>query len=93
MLNRPWAFVQWLQKAEIEEEYVLMAEPDHLFVKPMPNLAHGSVPAAFKFLYIVPEMYEEIIRKYYPMNSGPVTLIDPIGNSPAIIKKVIDHRQ
>lgn len=22
VLNRPWAFVQWLEKADIEEEYV-----------------------------------------------------------------------
>ncbi|KAL3613293.1 Hydroxyproline O-arabinosyltransferase 3 [Castilleja foliolosa] len=29
VLNRPWAFVQWLEKAVIEEEYILMAEPYH----------------------------------------------------------------
>ncbi|KAJ6704843.1 PEPTIDYL SERINE ALPHA-GALACTOSYLTRANSFERASE [Salix purpurea] len=60
VLNRPWAFVQWLKKATIEEEYILMAEPDHIF---------------------------HIIRKYYPEEKGPVTNIDPIGNSPVIIKK------
>lgn len=86
MLNRPWAFVQWLQEAKIKEEYVLMAEPDHVFVKPMPNLAHGSIPAAYNFFYITPVKNEKIIRKYYPM--GPITSIDPIGNSPVIIKKV-----
>uniref|UniRef100_A0A0R0JEC9 Hydroxyproline O-arabinosyltransferase-like domain-containing protein n=1 Tax=Glycine max TaxID=3847 RepID=A0A0R0JEC9_SOYBN len=31
VMNRPWAFVQWLEKADIEEEYILMAEPDHIF--------------------------------------------------------------
>ncbi|XP_018719886.2 hydroxyproline O-arabinosyltransferase PLENTY isoform X2 [Eucalyptus grandis] len=31
VLNRPWAFVQWLESATIEEEYILMAEPDHIF--------------------------------------------------------------
>lgn len=86
VLNRPWAFVQWLQEAKIKEEYVLMAEPDHVFVKPMPNLAHGSIPAAYNFFYITPVKNEKIIRKYYPM--GPITSIDPIGNSPVIIKKV-----
>ncbi|GAU37600.1 hypothetical protein TSUD_365210 [Trifolium subterraneum] len=45
VLNRPWAFVQWLGKAKIEEE------------------------------------------KYYPEENGPVTNIDPIGNSPVIIRK------
>ncbi|KAI4964618.1 hypothetical protein ZWY2020_060119, partial [Hordeum vulgare] len=66
VLNRPWAFVQWLQQAKIEEEYILMAEPDHIFVKPLPNLAFDNDPAAFPFFYITPSEYEKIIRKYYP---------------------------
>jgi hypothetical protein len=38
VLNRPYAFLQWVQKYmdEIPEDYVLMAEPDHIFVKPPP---------------------------------------------------------
>ncbi|KAK4770591.1 hypothetical protein SAY87_031123 [Trapa incisa] len=87
VLNRPWAFVQWLKKAAIEEEYVLMAEPDHIFVRPLPNLAHTGYPAAFPFFYIKPDKNEKIIRKFYPEEKGPVTNIDPIGNSPVIIKK------
>ncbi|GER40741.1 root determined nodulation 1 [Striga asiatica] len=89
VLNRPWAFVQWLDKATIEEEYILMAEPDHIFVNPLPNLARGDHPAAYPFLYIEPNAYEEIVRKYYPEERGPVTNVDPIGNSPVIIKKSI----
>lgn len=87
VLNRPWAFVQWLEKATINEEYILMAEPDHIFVRPLPNLAHGEFPAAFPFFYIKPAENEKIIRKYFPEENGPVTNIDPIGNSPVIIKK------
>uniref|UniRef100_A0A6N2M6R1 Hydroxyproline O-arabinosyltransferase-like domain-containing protein n=1 Tax=Salix viminalis TaxID=40686 RepID=A0A6N2M6R1_SALVM len=87
VLNRPWAFVQWLEKATIEEEYILMAEPDHVFVNPIPNLARGGLPAAFPFFYIKPADHENIIRKYYPEEKGPVTNVDPIGNSPVIIKK------
>lgn len=89
VLNRPWAFVQWLEKATIEEEYVLMAEPDHIFTKPLPNLAHGDQPAGFPFFYIKPGENINIIRKYYPEEMGSVTKIDPIGNSPVIIKKSI----
>ncbi|KAF8395699.1 hypothetical protein HHK36_019649 [Tetracentron sinense] len=88
VLNRPWAFVQWLEKAAIEEEYILMAEPDHIFVNPLPNLAHGGYPAGFPFFYIKPALHEKIIRKFYPEEKGPVTDVDPIGNSPVIIKKV-----
>ncbi|XP_010276656.1 PREDICTED: uncharacterized protein LOC104611340 [Nelumbo nucifera] len=89
VLNRPWAFVQWLEKATIDEEYVLMAEPDHILVNPLPNLAHGEYPAAFPFFYIKPDQNEKIIRKFYPEEKGPVTDIDPIGNSPVIIKKTL----
>ncbi|XP_041998914.1 hydroxyproline O-arabinosyltransferase RDN2-like [Salvia splendens] len=89
VLNRPWAFVQWLDKATIEEEYILMAEPDHVFVNPLPNLAHGNHPAAFPFFYIKPTENEKIIRKYYPEYKGPVSNVDPIGNSPVIVKKSI----
>ncbi|KAK1277414.1 hypothetical protein QJS04_geneDACA007378 [Acorus gramineus] len=87
VLNRPWAFVQWLEKATIEEDYILMAEPDHIFLKPLPNLARGGFPAAFPFFYIKPTENMKIIRKYYPKEKGNVTDIDPIGNSPVIIKK------
>ncbi|OMO87399.1 hypothetical protein COLO4_20667 [Corchorus olitorius] len=87
VLNRPWAFVQWLEKTTIEEEYVLMAEPDHVFIRPLPNLASGGFPAAFPFFYIKPDQNEKLLRKFYPEEMGPVTNIDPIGNSPVIIKK------
>ena len=33
MLHRPWAFAQWLPyAAKLPEDYVLMAEPDHIFL-------------------------------------------------------------
>ncbi|XP_010266653.1 PREDICTED: uncharacterized protein LOC104604120 isoform X2 [Nelumbo nucifera] len=67
--------------------YILMAEPDHIFVNPLPNLSHGGYPAAFPFFYIKPAENEKIIRKFYPEEKGPVTNIDPIGNFPVIIKK------
>ncbi|KAF8080129.1 LOW QUALITY PROTEIN: hypothetical protein N665_0973s0009 [Sinapis alba] len=88
VLNRPWAFVQWLERATIKEDYVLMAEPDHIFVNPLPNLAAGESPAGFPFFYITPQKFENIVRKYYPVEMGPVTDIDPIGNSPVIISKM-----
>ncbi|KAL2322379.1 hypothetical protein Fmac_026758 [Flemingia macrophylla] len=87
VMNRPWAFVQWLEKANIEEEYILMAEPDHIFVHPLPNLAYGNQPAGYSFFYIKPDKHEKIIRKFYHKENGPITDIDPIGNSPVIIQK------
>ena len=65
-----------------------MAEPDHIFANPLPNLAHGDNPAGFPFFYIKPTEHQKIVRKFYPEEKGPVTDVDPIGNSPVIIKKV-----
>lgn len=66
-----------------------MAEPDHIIVKPIPNLSRDGHGAAFPFFYIEPKKYESTLRKYFPENKGPITQIDPIGNSPVIIAKVI----
>ncbi|KAL7244374.1 hypothetical protein ACSBR1_016588 [Camellia fascicularis] len=87
VLNRPWAFVQWLQQANIKEDYILMAEPDHIIVKPIPNLSRDGRGAAFPFFYIEPQKYESVLRKFFPKEKGPITNIDPIGNSPVIVGK------
>ncbi|GMH10327.1 hypothetical protein Nepgr_012168 [Nepenthes gracilis] len=87
VLNRPWAFVQWLEKATIDEDFIFMGEPDHIFVNPLPNLAWETYSAGYPFFYIKPAQNEKIIRKFYPEEKGPVTDVDPIGNSPAIITK------
>ncbi len=51
-------------------------------------MARVGYPAAFPFFYIKPDQHEKIIRKFYPEEKGPVKNVDPIGNSPVIIKKV-----
>ncbi|KAK2452189.1 hydroxyproline O-arabinosyltransferase RDN2 [Trifolium repens] len=64
-----------------------MSEPDHMIVKPIPNFAIDGMGAAFPFFYIEPKKYEKVLRKYFPEENGPVTNIDPIGNSPVIVGK------
>ncbi|XVF04754.1 hypothetical protein REPUB_Repub05bG0112400 [Reevesia pubescens] len=64
-----------------------VSEPDHIFVSPLPNLANGVYPTALPFFYIKPTHNENLLRKFYPEEMGPVTNIDAIGNSPVIIKK------
>jgi hypothetical protein len=44
VLNRPYAFVQWVKKAKIAEKYVLMAEPDHVMIRPIPNFMTSEAP-------------------------------------------------
>ena len=65
-----------------------MAEPDHIIVKPIPNLSRDGLGAAFPFFYIEPKKYESTLRKFFPEEKGPITNIDPIGNSPVIVGKV-----
>jgi hydroxyproline O-arabinosyltransferase len=68
VLNRPWAIVQWVRAARPREPYVLMAEPDHLWLRPLPNplpyvpgggggggnADNSPRLAAFPFFYIEP---------------------------------------
>lgn len=68
--------------------YILMSEPDHIIVKPIPNLSKDGLGAAFPFFYIEPKKYEKQLRKFFPEDMGPITNIDPIGNSPVIVGKV-----
>lgn len=85
VLNRPYAFVQWLRTAVFPERYVLMSEPDHLWLRPMPNLmANNHRPAAFPFFYIEPAKkdFKRLTEKF----TGPLSLkqaesIAPMGRS------------
>jgi hydroxyproline O-arabinosyltransferase len=65
-----------------------MAEPDHIIVKPIPNLSGDGRATAFRFFYIEPKKYETALHNFPPEYEGPITKIDPIGNSPVIIEKV-----
>ena len=89
VLNRPYAFLQWIQKVKIPEKYVLMCEPDHLWLKPMPNLMKGHKPAAFPFFYIEPTK-----KNFLPITErfvGPLESVKekeqlaPIGSSPTML--------
>jgi len=72
VLNRPYAFVQWLRTAVFPERYVFMSEPDHMWLRPMPNLMVGQRPAAFPFFYIEPAKkdFKHITEKF----TGPLSL-------------------
>ncbi|PKI59699.1 hypothetical protein CRG98_019875 [Punica granatum] len=62
-----------------------MAEPDHIILKPIPNLSRGGLGAAFPFFYIEAQKYESTLWKFFPVEKGLITNIDPIGNSPVIV--------
>lgn len=41
VLNRPYAVLQWVREVSIPERYVLMSEPDHIFLAPLANIMSG----------------------------------------------------
>jgi hypothetical protein len=89
VLSRPFAFVQFFEKCpQIEEDFILMAEPDHLYIKPVPNLMRGDTPAAFPFFYINPKEKPDIVRRFLPgITDEEMKDIDGIGSSPVFIRK------
>ena len=92
-LNRPYAFLQWLDKVSIPERYIMMAEPDHLFLRPMPNLMQGDKSAAAFFVYMKPFEYPDLVRKFLgPVSDEEVAQIPRIGSSPTFIS-VQDFRR
>ena len=92
VLHRPYAILQWLEEAAptIPEMYVLMSEPDHLYIRPMPNFMVGDRMAAFPFFYIEPwnhkALVEEILGHSISLDDINTKLF-PIGNSPVQMKK------
>lgn len=89
VMSRPQAIQQWLERCTVEEDYILMAEPDHLLLRPIPNLMHGDKPAAFPFFYINPYKFPNIVRKFIGSQAtqAQIEAMDPIGNSPTFIRK------
>ena len=88
VLHRPYAFMQWLEKFadDLDEEYVLMSEPDHLFVAPPPLLATRAKAVAFPFFYIAPNdpKYKPIVQRFNAARAPPEAF-KPIGSSPVMI--------
>ena len=85
--NRPYSMKQFVDHPKfkaIEEEYIYIAETDHVLLRPMPNLATPDVPAAFNFGYMVAWGQANIVNKFVPGLGGKT---DPVGPSPVIIHK------
>ena len=84
--NRPYSMTQFVQHADfrkvVTEEYVYIAETDHVMLRPLPNLATAQMPAGFNFGYMVAWGQAKIVDKFVPGLGGKT---DPVGPSPIII--------
>ena len=90
VLNRPNSVKQLMESATLLKEirktsdYVLILETDHVIMKPIPNLATPTKPAAFVFGYMYPQRSQDwVIKKYWP--EGDYSRVQPVGPSPVLI--------
>ncbi|KAK9816450.1 hypothetical protein WJX72_000477 [[Myrmecia] bisecta] len=88
VLARPSAFLQFVEQylPSLPEDYILMCEPDHIFVRPPPLWASPTKPAAYPFTYIVPTDHRELLNRF---NKRGVRIEDmaQIGNSPVMMHR------
>ena len=93
VINRPYSVVQFLKsdyyKNKIAEDYVFIAETDHILTQPLPNKASLGSPMAYIFNYMGPNpAHAKIIEKAWP--SGGSTgwkRVQSIGPSPVLLHK------
>ena len=89
-LSRPLAFKMLMEMEDngIEEDYIMMIENDHFFLKPVPNWATPTRPAAYPFHYMVFDDKVDLFKKYNK-RSRPVDPknLYPTGSSPTIMHK------
>ena len=74
VVNRPHSMVQFVSspafRERVVEEYVYIAETDHVLLRPLPNLATPTVPAGFNFGYMVAWGQAKIVEKFVPGLGG-----------------------
>ena len=85
VLNRPYGFLQWVRQhlPHLIEAYVLMIEPDYIFMRPPPLFATPTQSAAYHFTYMLPNQNRDIIEPYNE-KGVPYDTILPIGAPLAI---------
>jgi len=88
VLNRPHSIQALLRSPamlrQITSRFVLILETDHVLMKPIPNLATATTPAAFVFGYMHGHQAQDaIVRRYWPQGGG--ARLDPVGPSPLLI--------
>lgn len=54
LLNRPYALLQWAYNVVIEEDYVVIEESDHVYLRPVPNLMLGPKMVGAYYWYMQP---------------------------------------
>jgi hypothetical protein len=89
VLNRPFSVQQLLDVGGLKmvsEEFVYIAETDHVLMRPLPNLATPTTPVAFQFGYM---HASASVQRYIDLVSPGTSWrsVQPVGPSPIIVSK------
>jgi hypothetical protein len=87
-IQRPAAVIAWLAQAPPAEEYVLMLEPDHIILRPMPlgAVARGR-PVAFMFSYVDFAVHEAALAPHLAAAGCTAAQAPRTGNSPSLMHR------
>ena len=91
VLNRPHSVLVALERGDLafEEDYLLIAETDHLLLKPLPNLATPSKAVGYPFHYMLPTRNErtiELVRRFAG-SEGVARAVQQVGPSPVLLHR------
>ena len=85
-IQRPPALLAWLEAAPPAESFVLMLEPDHVLLRPVPlgSVARGK-PAAYYFSYVSFEEHEAAFAPHLRRAGCALKSAARTGNSPSLM--------
>ena len=92
VVNRPYSVVQFLKTAawrSIPEQYLYIAETDHLLMHQLPNRASLGSPMAYVFGYMgANPAHASIVKNAWPEGGADgYKRVQPIGPSPVVIHR------
>jgi hypothetical protein len=87
VMNRPHSVKAFVEDPAalskfVKEEYIMIAETDHIWMRPVFNLATEAMPYAFHFGYMEPQFQAKLIERFCV---GGSKTMDPVGPSPLIV--------
>ena len=80
-MNRPWALCQFLARVRIPEDYVMMTEPDHILVRPLPLEAGPGKAVVWPFWYVKcaePPFAGQCARREFNEKGVPLELVPKV---------------
>ncbi|KAG8461243.1 hypothetical protein KFE25_002432 [Diacronema lutheri] len=87
VMNRPHSVKAFVEDRVafarlVSEEYIMIAETDHVWLRPLRNLATPTEPYAFHFGYMEAHFRAPLVERFC---AGASKTMDPVGPSPLVI--------